>query len=168
MQTNVYLPQLELNMESVAVTNVRVQQDAYVTAEQPLIEVETEKAIFEVPAPRSGYVRKVFVKQNDQIGNKALLCILTDTLHEPFQDPTRPRLAPAAAGQNGRADVSPSLPVTTTRSELSAGPIKAAPAARKLAKDLGIDLARVDGTGPGGRITVEDVKRTGAPQKPQF
>jgi len=167
MQTNVYLPQLELTMESVTVTNVRVREDAYVKAEQPLIDVETEKAISEVPAPKSGYVRKVFVKRDDQIGDKALLCILTDTLDEPFQDPIRPRLAPAAVGQNGRADVSPSMPVTMSKSELSEGPIKAAPAARKLAKDLVIDLAIVDGTGPGGRITVEDVKRTGASQTPQ-
>ena len=60
------------------------------------------------------------------------------------------------------------MPLTTTRSEPCEGPIKAAPAARKLAKDLVIDLAIVDGTGPGGRITVEDVRRTGALQKPQF
>ncbi len=169
MQTNVYLPQLELAMENVTVTNVRVQEDAYVTAEQPLMEVETGKAISEVPAPKAGYVRKVFVKPDDQIGENVLLCILTDILDEPFQDPTRPPLAPAAAaGPNVRAEDRPSMPVTTTRSQRSEGPIKAAPAARKLAKDLGIDLAIVDGTGPGGRITVEDVRRTGALQKPQF
>src|SRR5437773_3189096 len=121
MQTNVYLPQLELTMGSVTVTNVRVQEDACVTVEQPLIEVETGKAVSEVPAPKAGYVRKVFVKQDDQIGDKALLCILTDTLAEPFQDPTPPRLAPPAAAPNGRAEVRPSMPLTTTRSEPSEG-----------------------------------------------
>src|SRR6266540_7373592 len=87
MQTNIYLPQLELTMESVTVTNVRVQEDAYATAEQPLIEVETGKAVLDVPAPKAGYVRKVFVKCEDQLGEKALLCILTDTRDEPFQLP---------------------------------------------------------------------------------
>jgi len=164
MQTNIYLPQLELTMESVTVTNVRVQEDAYATAEQPLIEVETGKAVLDVPAPKAGYVRKVFVKCEDQLGEKALLCILTDTRDEPFQLPTCPGSAAAAPdGPNDRAEDRPSRPLPTPRPELSEGPIKAAPAARKLAKDRGIDLANVAGTGPGGRITVEDVQRTRAP-----
>ncbi len=162
MQTNVYLPQLELTMESVTVTKVRVQEGAPVAKEQPLIELETEKAVSEIPAPKAGFVRKIFVKRDDQIGGNALLCILADTSDEPFEEPASPRFALAAAAQpKVRADDRPSTTVPTTRAELSEGPIKAAPAARKLAKDLRLDLSTVEGTGPGGRITVEDVQRAG-------
>ncbi len=162
MQTNVYLPQLELTMESVAVTNVRVQEGTQVVAEQPLIEVESEKAISEIPAPKAGFVRKIFVKRDDQIAGNALLCILTDALDEPFEDPTCPTQAPTVSARpTARADEKPSWPVTTATSEPGGGPIKAAPAARKLAKDLGLNLSTVEGTGPGGRITVEDVQRAG-------
>ncbi|MBI2927097.1 MAG: 2-oxo acid dehydrogenase subunit E2 [Verrucomicrobia bacterium] len=168
MQTNVYLPQLELTMESVTVTNVRVQEGAQVAVEQPLIEVESEKAIAEIPAPKAGYVRKILVKADDQIGGNALLCILTDTRDEPFQDPTGPVPAAAAATQrSARADAGPSPLAAATGSALSEGPIKAAPAARKLAKDLGLDLSTVAGTGPGGRITLEDVQKARNLQTPQ-
>src|SRR5580765_6076633 len=106
MQTNVHLPQLELTMENIRVATVRISLGDWVTAGQSLIEIETEKAVVEVPSPRDGYVRKILVKASVQIGAKALLCILTDNADEPLQDqaggsahehaPLTPSLFPSA------------------------------------------------------------------------
>jgi pyruvate dehydrogenase E2 component (dihydrolipoamide acetyltransferase) len=137
MQTNVALPQMELTMENVRVVAVHVHPGDLVRAEQPLIEVETAKAVQAVPSPKQGYVRKIFAEVNDSLRENAAICVLTDTADEVF---TEMRVAPTAPKPE----------------------IKAAPAARKLARDFGVDLATVVGTGPGGRITVEDVQKIGS------
>lgn len=152
MQTLVLLPQLELTMENVRVASLEVKVGDRVVAEQPLIEVETEKAVSPVPAPKSGFVRKIFVSVEDQLREKAPVCVLTDTADEPFADSISqsvPKVeiskrTEAQTGELGVADQSG---------------VKAAPAARKLAKELGIELTSIMGSGPGGRITVDDVQR---------
>src|SRR5688572_6379893 len=83
MQTNVYLPQLELTMAEVTVATIHVAVGDLVAEEQPLIDVETEKALVPVPAPKGGFVRFLFVKAAEQLAENALLCILTDTPNEP-------------------------------------------------------------------------------------
>jgi pyruvate dehydrogenase E2 component (dihydrolipoamide acetyltransferase) len=141
MQTLVPLPQLELTMENVRVVAVLIHVGDRVAAEQPLIEVETAKAVQAVLSPKPGFVRKVCVQVNDQLREKALVCVLTDTADEAF--------AEAAATGAPPQD------------------IKAAPAARKLARDLGVDLSTITGTGPGGRITMEDVQKASSSNAPE-
>src|SRR5262245_22996919 len=70
MQTNVYLPQLELTMANVTVASVRVQVGDWIKRDQPLIEVESEKALSDVPAPDSGCVRKIFVRPGETVSEK--------------------------------------------------------------------------------------------------
>lgn len=155
MQTLVLLPQLELTMENVRVVALQVKVGDNVVAEQPLIEVETEKAVSPVPAPKPGFVRKIFVNAEDQLRANAPVCILTDTADELFEDST----GQSAAGSESKKAEStqPSAPDAADTPG-----IKAAPAARKLAKELGVELGAIIGSGPGGRITVEDVQRTNA------
>src|SRR5689334_19248395 len=86
MQTNVVLPQVELNMESVVVLRWLVGVGAFVEADKPIMEVETQKATVEVPAPTSGFVRKLLVKEGDTIGDKALLCVMTSTADETVSE----------------------------------------------------------------------------------
>jgi len=160
MQTNVYLPQLELTMADVTVASVLVNVGDWLTADQPLIEVETEKALQSVPSPKAGCVRQLFVKPGQQLGEKALLCILTDRADEPLENSLTSRSPPAASVQlAGRTDGQSTAAAAAPASEPSEALIKAAPAARKLAKDRGLDLAAITGTGPGGRITVDDVQK---------
>ncbi len=151
MQKNILLPQVELEMESVAVVKVCVREGELVDADKPIIEVETQKATTEVPASEAGYVRKLFVKEGDNIGKEALLCILTDTADEAFTIPTS-----AAAATRSRTVPAPAPASAPIIHE--GGIVPAAPAARRAAAEAGIDLRTVRGTGPNGRVTVEDVK----------
>ncbi len=127
MRTNVLLPQVELTMESAIVAKWLVAVGDRVAAEQPLLEVETQKATSDVPSPAAGFVRRLCVKEGETVSEKALLCILTDSAEEPFEDQ-------------------------------AAAVAKASPAARRLAKELGVDLSAISGTGPDGRITEQDVR----------
>ena len=169
MQKNILLPQVELEMESVTVVKVNVAEGDLVDAEKPIIEVETQKATIEVPASESGYVRKVYVKEGDTIGKEALLCVLTDQADESFTEPPRGSATPgekkaaaithAAAAVSAEGDGDPVVHAE--------GIVPAAPAARRLAKEMGVDLRRVRGTGPGGRVKVEDVHAMADRTKPQ-
>src|ERR1017187_3491788 len=160
MQTLVLLPQLELTMENVRVAALLVKVGDHVAAEQALIEVETEKAVSPVPSPSPGFVRKIFVKVEDQLRENAPVCVLADTADEPFEDPTVQQ-SPSESKKVGSAQASGSDTAGLTEANTPSQGIKAAPAARKLAKELGLDLGVIVGSGPGGRITIEDVQRAG-------
>jgi len=155
MQKAVFLPQLELSMENIAVTKWLVQPGERVRVDQPILQVETEKAVTDVSSSDSGYLRRQCVKEGVAIGRRALLCILTDSPDEPIEEDDRP-VAPivrtALDTDAGTAAHESSFGVPPS------GGIRAAPAARKLARQLGIDLQQVKGSGPDGRITVDDVE----------
>ncbi len=153
MQKIVRLPQVELNMERVQVVRWLVDVGELVAIDQPVLEVETQKATVEVPSMDAGFVRLKCVSNAEEIGEGAVLCILTDNPEEPFAEPR----------DSARAETSstPSATANGGATEPGARPTKivpAAPAARRLAKELGIDLTAVPGSGPGGRVTEADVR----------
>lgn len=150
MQKLIYLPNVELNMEGVRVTEWRVRVGDHVAVDQMLMEVETQKAAVEVPSPEAGYVRKLCVAAKSEVAEKALLCILTDAADEPFEEDTGGGAAP--------------VPEPADRAVSSGGGpdggegIRSVPLARKMAREAGIALETITGTGPNGRITVADVE----------
>lgn len=148
MQKNVRLPQVELNMERVQVVRWLVDVGELVGIDQPILEVETQKAAVEVPSMDAGHLRVKCVDTGDEIGEGAVLCVLTDDAAEPFEEP-------------GDAAPAPTTTESAPTPETPAKPAKivpAAPAARRLAKERGIDLGSVPGSGPGGRVTEADVR----------
>jgi pyruvate dehydrogenase E2 component (dihydrolipoamide acetyltransferase) len=154
VQTDVLLPQVELTMESAVIAKWLVAVGDRVRAEQPLLEVETQKATTDVPSPAAGYVRKLCVKEGERVNEKALLCILTEGPDEPLNGAVTSPPAPTSASAPSAA--------RSSSPESTAGPTKASPAARRLAKELGVDLAGVKATGPEGRVTEDDVRSASA------
>jgi pyruvate/2-oxoglutarate dehydrogenase complex dihydrolipoamide acyltransferase (E2) component len=154
MQTTVLLPQLELTMESVQVAGWLVAVGDAVGAGQSIVEIETQKSVVEVPCPVAGTIRRLCVAKGDTIGEKAPLCVVTSTADEVLEDAAT-GAAPVASPGAGAPAPEPAQPPPPAES----GGIRAAPAARKLAAELGLDLASIAGTGPGGRISLDDVKR---------
>jgi len=120
---------------------------------EPLLEVETDKATMDVEAFVGGFLRKRLANEGDMVSASNPVAILTDTLDEEFDEDVKPKsksAAPAAAAE--------SLQPTTSASV--SGNVAAVPAARMLAKQLGIELSTVRGTGPQGLITKADVERS--------
>ncbi|MBA4067728.1 MAG: pyruvate dehydrogenase [Isosphaera sp.] len=159
------LPALGEGIEVATVTAVLVKAGEAVTAGQNLVAVETDKAAVEVPAEADGVVEAVHVKPGDKVpvGGK-LLTLKTaggaagpererPEAHAPVAHaPGSPQ--PAANGRQATFTTPADSGSTTTRKV----DIPAGPATRKLARQLGVALAEVAGSGRGGRVTLDDVK----------
>lgn len=140
MITPVVMPQMGLEVTEGTVAAIHVEVGAQVSEGDPLIEMETDKALTDVVSPRDGFVRGIEATVGDTVEIGAALVILAETVEESA--------VPAAA--EGSA-------VTSGRT--ADGRVRVAPVARRAAGVHGIDLERVDGTGPRGRITLRDIER---------
>jgi pyruvate dehydrogenase E2 component (dihydrolipoamide acetyltransferase) len=179
MATEFKLPDLGENIASGDVVTVLVAEGDVVKPGQALLEVETDKAVIEVPCPPGGRIAKVLVKKGDTVkvgqplvmleaaGAAAPAAKAPATAAKPAAAPAPasaaapPRAAvaattatePAPARVAPAAEVMPVAPVP-----VAAGAVEpAGPAGRRRARELGVDLARVRGSGPAGRIVRDDV-----------
>jgi pyruvate dehydrogenase E2 component (dihydrolipoamide acetyltransferase) len=154
------LPDLGESVEGGTVIEVLVSTGDSVEEDQPLIELETDKAVVPVPAPTAGTIGQVYVKAGDQATIGQLLLDLQTSGDVPAAAKTTAAPTPTAT---------PAVPSTETTSTAAAAPaaapatksgkpVPAAPSVRRLAREIGIDIAQVPGTGPGGRISTSDVK----------
>lgn len=146
------LPDLGEGLQEAEIVAWHIAEGDRVVADQPLVSVETAKAVVEVPAPWSGRVRKLYGKPGDivEVGSE-LVEFETDTTQEAAQDAATvvgelPKAAPRAA----KTAPPPASPA-----------IKASPAVRRLAAERHVDLSTVAGTGPDGAILSEDVEGAG-------
>ena len=147
------LPELGENVSSGDVVNVLVHEGDMLSVNDGVVELETEKAIVEIPCPYAGKVAKLHVRKGDAV--KVGQVLLTLEAESPAAAPATSEAAtpPTAASS------SPSAPPTAA--EAPAGP-----AARRIARELGVDLQSVRGSGPRGRITPEDVQAAAASAAP--
>jgi pyruvate dehydrogenase E2 component (dihydrolipoamide acetyltransferase) len=122
-----------------------------VTADQPIVEIETDKAVVDIPAPRAGTVLHHGAPEGATIPVGAILVVLGEAGEE-----WRPSASPPPAAR-------PAAPIVGTLEEApegatASGEAPALPLVRRLAASMGVDLRSVTGTGPGGRVTREDVE----------
>lgn len=168
MPVLVKMPKWGLTMKIGTVTEWLRPEGAEVALGEPLLTVETDKAVNDVEAPAAGVLRKIVAAVGVQVPVSdpvAVIAAAGETLSEEevdaFLAETRQEQA-SASSQRVRAERVAREARTATR--LAEGRINASPAARKLAQQLGVDLSRVPATGPGGRITSDDVERAAAAQ----
>ncbi|HXJ21590.1 MAG TPA: dihydrolipoamide acetyltransferase family protein [Polyangia bacterium] len=125
-----------------------VQEGDLLKLDQPMVEVMTDKATVEIPSPRAGRVAKLMFAEGDRCPvGKVLIVIETDEVGAGGA-----QTAAAPAPRPGTATVA--APVASG----AAGAVLATPATRKLARDIGVDIRAVTATGPGGRVTSDDVR----------
>ena len=177
MPAELRLPKLAEGDATGSVAKVLVAPGDAVTQDQSVLEVETEKAVVEVPAGRSGRVTAVHVAPGDPVREGSLVLTLDAEDAAPDQaappappvaaDPP-PQTSAAEASAAEPAQVAPAVPAPAGVAAPRPGaglPVAAAPSVRRFARELGVDLARVPGSGPAGRISIADVKafvRSGA------
>ncbi len=165
------------DFESVEVIEILVKPGDTIRAEQSLITVESDKASMEIPSSAAGVVKSIDVKVGDKVAQGSVVLQLeTSGAAAPAPAPAvaapvaaAPAVAPAAAPALAAAPAAASdaqaaaLAATPAAGKLeipasTAGMPHASPSVRKFARELGVDLARVAGTGPKDRITQEDVQ----------
>ena len=181
MATEFKLPDLGENIASGDVVTVFVSAGDVLRPGQAVLEVETDKAVIEVPCPAGGQVASVLVKKGDTVKVGQTLITLgaagstapaavAPAAAAPAQPvatsrpaaaataPPVPKSAPAQAARSAPASLPQPEPVAAAVEPAPTAAIEpAGPAVRRLARELGVDLARVRGSGPAGRIVREDV-----------
>ena len=161
MNIDFKLPELGENIHSGDVVKVLVREGDAISANDGVVELETDKAVVEIPCPHAGRVAKLLVKKGDtiQVGQS----ILTMVSGEPSALAAAATSAPASAAAPASATVEIAQGASAAGGAKSAlldrpGPIPAGPAVRRLAREQGIDLRTVAGSGEYGRITPEDLQ----------
>ena len=163
------LPELGENIETGDVVRVLVAVGDSVAADQPVLELETDKATIEVPSPATGSVSRIAVNEGDPVAVGQLLLVIDAGAAEATPEdgatlapeavmpsPKTPEVAEAAAEQLAPApaqkttQVDPAPPRGRT--------VLAAPSVRRLAREFGVEIADVSGTGARGRVTADDIK----------
>ncbi|MDP6491386.1 MAG: 2-oxo acid dehydrogenase subunit E2 [Kiritimatiellia bacterium] len=170
------LPELGENIETIQVTRVLVVPGDAVAAEQPLLEVETDKATIEVPGDAAGTIESVLVSDGDEVSVGQVMLTLSEgdapaaAAAPAAAEPTpAPEPAPTPAPEPAPEPIPPPEPAPSPSPAPVApeppdaqGPtpynVPAAPSVRRFAREIGIDVTQVTGTGPSGRVSIDDVK----------
>jgi pyruvate dehydrogenase E2 component (dihydrolipoamide acetyltransferase) len=139
------LPDLGEGIHEGEIIKWHVQVGDVVKADAPLVDVETDKAAVTIPSPVGGRIVQVGGNVGDTVTVGEMIAVIDETV-------TEARGAPEAAPpKRPPAEAAPARPAER--------PVPAAPATRRLARELGVDLNLVSPTGPGGRVSPEDVRR---------
>jgi pyruvate dehydrogenase E2 component (dihydrolipoyllysine-residue acetyltransferase) len=135
------LPDLGEGLTEGEVARWLVSEGQEIREDDPLVEIQTDKATVEIPSPFGGTVLKILVAEGEVAPVGTELVLIGDGVEpEPGSASDKPSREPVAASAR----------------------IQATPVVRRIAQELGVDLAAVAGTGPGGRVTEDDVRTAGA------
>jgi len=153
------------DFSGVEIIDVLVKPGDEVTAEQSVVTLETEKASMDVPAPEAGKVLELKVAVGDKVSTGDALLLLQPSGGAKTAAPASAPAKPDAPAPRAASSTKPAAPraAAPSRSAVSSAPTSfgeahASPSVRKLARELGVELGRVRGSGAKGRVTADDVK----------
>ena len=156
------LPDLGEGTVSAEIVAWRAKPGDVLQEDQPLLEASTDKAVVEVPSPVSGRLVSIAGAEGDTIAVGAELAVFeTDTAVVAQPAVAQPVVAPGSAAAAASTVTTPASPSGSITPPAAAerGRVRASPATRRRASEAGIDLSRVDGSGPGGRVQADDLER---------
>lgn len=156
------LPDLGEGVTEAEVDRWLVSEGDVVGEDDPIVELITDKATAEIPSPYEGVVSRIHVKAGEVVPVGTVLITIGEPASRDGGAPAAPPPPPPPPVEAVEAPVE--APVESRSS--SNGSVKAMPPVRKLARDLGVDLTSVRGSGPGGRILREDVEAAARPSQP--
>ena len=148
----------------IPVIEVHVKAGDRVEAEQSLITLESDKASMDVPSPAAGIVKEIKIKIGDKVSKDHTFLILeadesSSTVAATPSKPTPPPVQQIAPTPPQAVKEAPQVQAQAITHDTISGTSHASPSVRKYARELGVDITQVKGTGPKGRITQEDVQK---------
>ncbi|MCV2218446.1 2-oxo acid dehydrogenase subunit E2 [Thauera sp. Sel9] len=158
---DILVPQIGTSTE-VVIIEIPVKVGDTIGADDTVLVLESDKATLDVPAGKAGTITALHVAVGDRVGEGHRMLALEangettaapPAMPEPLAESPTPAPPPAMAAQSGTPAPSPA-----GTGEITDFPVSASPAIRKFARELGVDLGQIKGTGPRGRITREDVQ----------
>jgi len=167
-ELEIKIPDMGEGIESGTVANVLVSKGDRIDKDQPLIELETEKAVVEIPSEVTGTVTGVLVKAGDEVKvGQAILKVTTAVAPEKKAVAEKPvpaeieTPAETVEKEEPKAVIQPvkteAVPVPEQK-ETALIPAAAAPSVRRFAREIGVNINEVKGTGPNNRISIDDIK----------
>jgi pyruvate dehydrogenase E2 component (dihydrolipoamide acetyltransferase) len=155
MAISVVMPALEMAQETGKLLAWRKKEGERVTKGEPLLEIETDKAVVEIEAPGDGILAGVTADVGAVVPVGETIAWLVAAGEKP---PAKTATSAPAARATTAAAHAPVAATATTETPVSHAP-QISPKARRLAKELGVDISAVNGTGPDGTITTEDIQK---------
>ena len=153
------------DFDSVPIIEIHVKAGDTVAAEQSLITLESDKASMDVPSSANGVIKELKVKIGDKVSKGHTILVLEESAGasaapapKASPTPTAPTPAPAPVAASPAPPKPAPAPVSESHGEVSSTVSHASPSVRKFARDLGVDVSKVKGSGPKGRVTQEDVQ----------
>lgn len=160
MATSIVMPQMGYDMQEGTVVRWHKKEGDPVVRGEVIADIETDKATVEFEAFTAGVLRKIVVEEGIAIPVGELIAVITDP-DEPLPEgivAVDARAAPSAASAaTAPGPTAAPAPAADAQPAAPTGEIRASPIARRLARERGIDLSQVAGTGPGGRIVEQDI-----------
>jgi len=176
MATEIRVPEVSDGVAEGTVIGISVSVGETVDADQTLVELETDKAVVAIPAPFAGTITKILVAEGESVAIGAVIMLASATGKAeteptvpdaqpetpPVEVPVEVAEPPAAVAQASPETVpstrhpATQIDLTAVRSGDMVAP--AAPSVRRLARDMGVDIYQVQGSGPGGRISADDIR----------
>jgi pyruvate dehydrogenase E2 component (dihydrolipoamide acetyltransferase) len=152
------MPSLSATMEEGTIVSWRVKEGDRINTGGILAEIESDKSVFEYECPCEGVVRKLLVPEGQSCPVQATIAVVGDEKETIPAEWLSPAAAVGAAALSPSPAASPSAPSAHQPASPSKDRVRISPRARKLAEELGVDIANVSGTGPGGRIESSDIE----------
>ena len=158
MAFSVVMPALEMAQETGKLIAWRKKEGDRVSKGEPLLEIETDKAVVEVEAPADGVLAGIKASEGAEIPVGQTIAWIVAPGEQPPSDDASSTAAPAARAVSHTRSEQPHVAPPAPGTSAPASNAKISPKARRLAKELGVDIAVVRGSGPGGEILASDVK----------
>ena len=160
MAIPILMPKQGQSVESCLIIKWNKKEGDKVKAEEPICEVETDKAVFEVEAPEAGTILKIFYKEGDDVPVLNMIAIIGQPGEEIDQlIPPKTVSVPKDEYVEKQKAKSTEESLEKTKPSFKSSKIAISPVARHLAEKKGIDFSQLTGTGPGGRIVKKDIEK---------
>jgi pyruvate dehydrogenase E2 component (dihydrolipoamide acetyltransferase) len=160
MPTDIVMPQMGESIFEGTITKWLKKPGEKVQRDEPLFEISTDKVDAEIPAPASGILQEIKVSEGNTVQVNTVVGVIGDGSGASTSAPAKAAVpAPAAPAQTPvkKEAPAPSAPVASVPEDEDGSDVRSSPLVRKLAREHNVDLAKVSGTGTGGRVTKQDV-----------
>ena len=158
MAAEIYLPKMSDHMEEGTIIRWLVKEGETVTRGQVVLEIETDKAVGEIEASADGVLKGIRAGDGATIPVGETIAYIARPDESIPELPPLGEVSPDGASPSAENNLSALAALQPEMSASNEGPVKATPVARRVAKDLGVDISMVKGTGPGGRVKDADVR----------
>lgn len=159
MAKEIIMPRFGMTQEEATIVEWLVKEGDYVDQDDPIAEVTTDKVNMEVEAPASGYLGGLRYAEGDTVPVTVIIGYILEEGEEAPAPSAAEAVPTAQVGDGSTLEAAAPPPQAAAPVAVPVGPTTATPVARRMAEAEGVDLTQIDGSGPGGKVTRDDVER---------